>query len=183
MDSLENIIEKLNRGRIPANILQEDRPKQNLNATQINLRIFLQKLVSHFQDTHSEGLRTFELHYGIDTEFISTDEKILSHCIYLLLLNAKEMTTNGMVIVALTKNDSEILIAVKDSGEGIPEKKVNFILSDDSTSNTDTLNQLDIRYIEAKMLTEKNLGKLDIFSSHEAGTICCLILPTKVRRF
>lgn len=160
-------LSKLEEGRI------ENMPEN------INLKIYLQDIVSEMKFMTSENQKIIFLYSG--NEIVLIDKKLLKNILFNLISNAIKFSPNGGLIeICATISNSIVKISVKDSGIGISEEDKKhlferFFRGHNATHIQGTGLGLNIvaRYIE---LME---GSIDIESKENAGTTFTLILPQK----
>lgn len=97
-----------------------------------------------------------------------------------ILNNAIKFTPKGAYIRIYTIEENNFSgLAIRDSGSGIPEKKLSTIFRDVQISQSGTLGEKGngVGLIICKELTEKQAGKIEIYSDNESGTEVRILFP------
>lgn len=114
--------------------------------------------------------------------YVFADEQMVNTVLRNLLSNALKFTpTGGRVELALLRQESRIIVAVKDSGVGIPETDlVKLFRLDVKYSNVGTAGErgTGLGLILCKDLIEKNGGTIGVESEVGKGTTFRFTLPT-----
>ncbi len=114
--------------------------------------------------------------------FIHADKDMLHQAIYNLIENAVKFTQHGGYIdITLTKNNKSCLLAIENSGKGIPQKEIKFVFdrfykTDKSRSEDKTGIGLGLYIVRKIILLHK--GSIEV-SSGEKKTIFTINLPIK----
>ncbi|TLS34938.1 ATP-binding protein [Pseudalkalibacillus caeni] len=107
--------------------------------------------------------------------YVEIDEKRLKQVFINILKNAMEaMVMGGHVHINVTKNDSEILIAFKDNGCGIPDSHLHQIGKPFYTTKE---KGTGLGLLISKMIIEAHKGKMAITSKEGEGTTITISLP------
>jgi signal transduction histidine kinase len=106
---------------------------------------------------------------------IQADKKLLQQLIWNIALNGIEaMKSTGTLTVTCTKGNSQLIVMIEDTGEGIPEDiRLNIFKPFFSTKHKGTGLGLAI----CKRIVEQHHGTLHIQSEPEKGTIVKVFLP------
>lgn len=89
-----------------------------VNLSPVNLNEFLQKIITQY--SHHPDI---EIYFSASCNecMVNTDEHLLSRVLHNLITNSIEAVgEKGKIEIALQRNDSEIILSVKDNGCGIP---------------------------------------------------------------
>ena len=96
--------------------------KMKLNITQTDIVAFIKEIFLSFQYLAAQK----DINYVFETDIpflnVYLDKEQLEKIIFNLLANAIKFApqTQGIVIINITNNDHEVLILVKDNGQGVP---------------------------------------------------------------
>lgn len=99
--------------------------KMGLRVIKIDLVFFIQEVKSYFNNLAQSKRIDYTFVYDMDSLFVWVDtdkmEKILTN----LLSNAFKFTPErGKITIRLREEDSEVILAVEDNGEGIPPENL-----------------------------------------------------------
>lgn len=178
----------------------------NMNNTAQQLEILTTNILSwikYFRTNRSLVVKTFDLFELVDrtheslSMFISRKEnkfnnnipegtfvtqihEPLSVIVFNLIVNANKYTKNGEISVDFEFQDDFFLIHVSDSGEGIPEDKVQKILKGDpleSSPDTDMQKGNGLGYLIIRELINLMKGEIQIETELGLGTTVTIKLP------
>lgn len=157
--------------------------KMKLDIELVNLTTVIQGLESLFLPIVKEKHLTFDLNIDKNVgHTIETDRMRLEQVMKNLLSNAIKFTSKGSISLTLSQEDEHILLAVKDTGIGIPYSKQKYIFeafqqADGSTSRKfgGTGLGLSISREIAKLLG----GEIRLISKENEGSTFTLVLPLK----
>ena len=93
-----------------------------------------------------------------------------------LLTNAAKYTSQGMIIVSVTENEDYVIIAVKDSGRGIPPEQLEKIFEIGFTTD-EKPDYHGIGLYNVKKAIEQHGGEIRAYSTEGIGSIFQLYLP------
>lgn len=98
--------------------------KAELHTVTLNLPEAVQQLFTGLQTLYPDKQAVFQIDNQLQSPCISTDAVRLERCIRNLLENALKYSDEKVEItVGLSENNRQILIAISDTGWGIPEKQ------------------------------------------------------------
>lgn len=100
------------------------------NNNKLDLGNYLNEVVNRLRNTFTENEKEIAFHFDLENDCQIPVEKALNCGIIVseLVLNAikyafKESTQNKKIMICLKKNNTRLVISVKDNGKGIPESK------------------------------------------------------------
>lgn len=138
----------------------------------------LSKIMIQFvQKAYAEGV-SCSLEGAEQAAMIKGSEVLIGEVIENLLDNALKYGSNSgdEIQVRMTRRENQIIIKIKDSGEGIPENLKPVLFERFTRGVDDSSNGCGLGLAIAKSITEHHQGQLDIISD-ETGTCATLILP------
>ncbi len=151
----------------------------------IQTKVSIPDIISQTIKNHEAAAQKAELALSVDVEaslpLISGNAYHLRHTIHSLLENAIKFTPKGgRIIVRAYADGEEIVLQVEDTGIGIPEEKLDRLLSgfyqvDGSTTRNYGGLGLGLTLVNA--VVEAHDGTLQITSREDEGTICTVRLP------
>ncbi|GGG49020.1 sensor histidine kinase [Bizionia arctica] len=148
------------------------------NPKHFNIIDFATSAIEVLQDSKKEG-QTITLINTLKRKDVFLDEKLLDHIIQNLITNAIKYSSEGRTItVKLSEIETELSIAIKDEGRGIPESEQQhlferFFRAGNVTSIEGTGLGLNI----VKQYTELMGGKIRFKSEQNVGTTFILTFP------
>ncbi len=112
--------------------------------------------------------------------FITADSDKIRRIITGLVSNAAKFTDRGRIAIILSKDNDEIRLTVADTGKGMTQEQINFVLDSsefgyDVKINNFASSGLGLRIIKA--LVKQLHGSLSIASKKCEGTIVAVSLP------
>lgn len=114
-------------------------------------------------------------HSASNSLHVKTQADLLMIILRNLVDNAIKYTADGKVILSARELDDGIHIMVWDTGRGMSREKVERIMNDDGSDDSDTRSGMGYRYV--KDLLKKMNGRLIIKSEPGAGSAITIILP------
>lgn len=99
----------------------------SVNLQKINLVPLLESLVTRFQDQLLEEGPKLKLHYPPDLPSVCADIDRTEQILVNLLGNAIRYTKEGSITVDVTRENSLVWVAVKDTGVGIADRDMAYI--------------------------------------------------------
>ncbi len=181
-ESSESVLEMLNDildlSKLESNKI--DIKKTNVLIYLVLMEIFEQNILQA-QKKHLE----FILDYNIDKKFqILSDETRIKQIVTNLVVNAIKYTNKGYVKISCKTDNKNLIIAVKDSGIGIPKNKQKYIFDrfyQIEHENIKTFKGAGLGLSISKLLSEKLGGNLSFKSNENKGSefIFKLPLPNK----
>ncbi len=154
--------------------------KFELIHTRVNLNILVEEIFALLGPSAKEKGLKLQAYFENELPYVITDPRALRHIMINLVSNAIKFTDHGSVsifvrIIEQKKNTIVMSIAVKDTGPGIPNEKIDFIF--------DRFSQLENVYIRknsrsgtglglslVKKLTELLGGKIEVTSTLGVGS-------------
>jgi len=114
--------------------------------------------------------------------FLKSDRHLVEAILNKLILNACRFTEEGQIIVGCNTSEliGRLLIFVQDTGQGLPEHRVNSLFTwfekpDEERDNADA--ELDLSICQK--LAQKLGGELQVDPMQQEGTRMMLLLPLK----
>lgn len=130
--------------------------------------------------------KNIELVFDTDVEekIMAFDSDMIERIMLNLLSNAfKYSHSNGTIMVTLNDMGSDIVITVKDEGDGIPKDKLSVIFERFGQVNTSLSRKAEgsgIGLYLVKSFVEMHHGKITVSSTEGIGTEFTIILPAKL---
>jgi signal transduction histidine kinase/CheY-like chemotaxis protein len=104
--------------------------REEIEITEFNANHAIAELVSMIQ-TQAQQQNTELLHKSRESEIIlSSDVNKFRHVLQNIVANAVKFTVEGIVEICATQRENNIVITVKDTGIGIPEKHLKYIFDE-----------------------------------------------------
>jgi len=153
-----------------------------LNKTNIDLSSFVDDIIKANKFTYAlEGIDLTKEMIGNKYISVLADEQILERCIANLLSNARKFTKKGCVKIIISKDEKnkEVIINVKDTGEGIKKEDIPKILEEfgQTEEGKKKKSSTGIGLPTVKKFIELHGGRLEIESEVEKGSEFRLVLP------
>jgi signal transduction histidine kinase len=110
---------------------------------------------------------------------VNGNEQLLKLALSNIILNGCKYSNNAPVIVGLAATNDKLIILVKDTGVGIPEKEIGYIYDPFfRASNTGSYNGYGIGLPLARNIIRMHKGDLLVTSKENIGTEVKITLPT-----
>jgi len=126
-----NLADLVRLSRITDNILflsKADNQILDMRKQRFDLNLFLRNVVDHFRFKAERSQVTLDEHYWEQPIELFGDMNLLEQAFSNLIDNAIKYTPQaGKVIIKSSKVDSEIKVAIIDTGSGIPEEEIPYI--------------------------------------------------------
>jgi PAS domain S-box-containing protein len=125
--------------------------------------------------------KKIEFNYTGEPYFIGVDWKLIYHVMINLISNAyKYSKSDNPIEIHLTFEDTQLKIAVKDYGIGIPESEITQLFNPfNRASNVGNISGTGLGLILVKNLIELHDGKIEVISKENIGSTFLLTLPKK----
>ena len=160
----------LNFSRLSSSSFQYE--KENLNIVEIVREVYHQL----YPRSLNEKIN-FEFKTAYDNIIVDCDKNRIKEVFINIIDNAMKFTDKeGHVDLMITKDDDNVVIEIKDDGEGIKEDEIPFVSSKffkGSSSKSQTGLGLSIR----EEIVKAHDGKLIIKSKYTEGTSVTVVLP------
>lgn len=149
----------------------------------VNLGFLLERIVSRFQAQAKAHQVSIEIDSAPACPEISGDAARLEQILGNLLSNALRYTpSGGRIVLRLSCSPSQVQVAVRDSGPGIPPESLPFIFerfyrAGKSRSRSEGGSGLGLAI--ARQLAEAHHGTLEAVNDPEGGAIFTLTLPAR----
>ena len=125
MDSTRRITSMIDKV-LEMSVYVEGEVEQNLSDVQANAA--LRRIMEDFRREVGHLPTKFYFESSLDDDVvIRTNESVLRRIINPLLDNAVKNTENGQVVMKVSKTDEELLIAIEDTGRGVPAEEAEHI--------------------------------------------------------
>ncbi|MGZ8891072.1 MAG: sensor histidine kinase, partial [Nitrososphaeraceae archaeon] len=143
-----------------------------LNKEKLNLNILIAEVLKDYVNTH-KNQQKIEIVYDFKHKediIVEADRDRLSQVIHNLLDNALKITTTQnqqmiLVIIDKKKDGKEIIVSVKDTGEGISDKILSKLFTKFATSDSNTGTGLGL-YI-CKNIIEAHGGRISAVNNSD----------------
>jgi signal transduction histidine kinase len=140
----------------------------------ILIRPLLQEIYDFFRDQLQQ--RGNQLSYEADEQLqIYSDPHVLITIIRNLVDNANKYTSQGLIRISATRQGTNVLINITDTGQGMGPRQIAAFLGEDTLENVNSGSQLGHKFIFD--LTRRLNGVLSVESEKGRGTQVCLLLP------
>jgi CheY-like chemotaxis protein len=180
-----------NRLLLLVNHLMDFRKLENnamkLNVCQIDIHLFISELINTFKDYAEK--RQVKLDYSVDysgTE-VWFDPMLMEKLFFNLISNAFKSSKSGdRITLTITQNQSNLLVGIKDSGIGIPEKELLHIFDpffQVSQGDTAEMFGSGIGLNLAKAIIELHKGEIWAESTINEGAIFFVKFPLGNKHF
>lgn len=179
-DEIERLTKLVENLRDLAKLEQSD---VNLNKVKFNLSLELEKIIDSFEPLYSKS--DYKMISNISPDiFVFMDKDKLKQIMHNLLSNSyKYLKKNGEVKVSLINAKDNIIVEVKDTGIGIPEKDLPFIFErfyrTDISRNKNTGGS-GIGLTITKRIVEAHGGKITVESTLGEGSTFTINLPKSI---
>lgn len=145
----------------------------------ISRRLFpIQPLLREIYDFFSEQVqqRGNQVSFESDENLVAySDPHVLITIIRNLVDNANKYTSQGAIRITASRQRSNVLITISDTGKGMSPQQIASFLGGDSLENVSSGSQLGHKFIFD--LTRRLNGVLSIESEEQKGTKVSLLLP------
>ena len=106
--------------------------------------------------------------------------KLIKNMLVNLLRNALEaIQDKGTITISLSSVDSNFMVEIEDTGNGIPEKSIHRVVEEGYTTKIDKEKHMGIGLYEVKKTVSYHKGSFKIESVHKKGTTVRINLPLK----
>ena len=164
------------------NFRKIDTQNISLELKQINVSVFLKNIFNQFKEQAQNRKIDFEIELPAKEDiFMIADPEKLESIIYNLLSNALKFTPlYGSIFIELIPNEKEIILMVKDTGVGIPEKEIHSVFKRFYQFKGINKNQgTGIGLALVKKYVEIHDGEIHVNSIEKKGTEFIIHFPIK----
>lgn len=172
----ENLIQEL----LDISLLESE--EYHLETELIHLEQYLKGVLTQFKPKAEE--KNIELRLKIDPESIKAmvDKNQFARVIENILGNAIKFTKDGQVELYSKEEDDKVLIEIRDTGIGIPDKLKDYIFDKFSRARRlgtqgETTTGLGMSIV--KTIVEKHGGRIWLESQEGKGTVFFISIPKK----
>ncbi|HET6254751.1 MAG TPA: ATP-binding protein [Puia sp.] len=145
----------------------------------ISSRLFpIRPLLQEITDFFSEQVQQRGNQLSAEAEEdlrVYSDPHVLITIIRNLVDNANKYTSQGLIRLTATRQGSNVLISISDTGQGMTPRQIAAFLGEDDLDNVNSGSQLGHKFIFD--LTRRLNGVLSVESEENKGTRVTLLLP------
>lgn len=136
----------------------------------------LRQTIQEYEPIANKGV-AIRLETSLDDEFtLNTNENMLKRIVSALLENAVKYTELGSIFIKASQDDNQLVIAVEDTGCGIPEKEAEHIF--DRFVKLDSFKEgIGLGLPLSRKLAEQLEGSLKLDTSYTKGARFVLTIP------
>jgi signal transduction histidine kinase len=136
----------------------------------------LRQTIQEYEPIANKGV-AIRLETSLDDEFtLNTNENMLKRIVSALLENAVKYTELGSIFIKVNNDDNQLVIAVEDTGCGIPEKEAEHIF--DRFVKLDSFKEgIGLGLPLSRKLAEQLGGNVTLDTSYKDGARFVLTLP------
>ena len=136
----------------------------------------LRQTIQEYEPIANKGV-AIRLETSLDDEFtLNTNENMLKRIVSALLENAVKYTELGSIFIKACQDDNQLVIAVEDTGCGIPEKEAEHIF--DRFVKLDSFKEgIGLGLPLSRKLAEQLGGNVTLDTSYKDGARFVLTLP------
>ena len=136
----------------------------------------LRQTIQEYEPIANKGV-AIRLETSLDDEFtLNTNENMLKRIVSALLENAVKYTELGSIFIKASQDDNQLVIAVEDTGCGIPEKEAEHIF--DRFVKLDSFKEgIGLGLPLSRKLAEQLGGNVTLDTSYKDGARFVLSLP------
>lgn len=136
----------------------------------------LRQAIQEYEPIANKGV-AIRLETSLDDEFtLNTNENMLKRIVSALLENAVKYTELGSIFIKVNNDDNQLVIAVEDTGCGIPEKEAEHIF--DRFVKLDSFKEgIGLGLPLSRKLAEQLGGNVTLDTSYKDGARFVLTLP------
>ncbi|MFN4227171.1 MAG: sensor histidine kinase [Candidatus Ratteibacteria bacterium] len=159
--------------------------EEKIEFEKVDIKELIEKIVDMFEKKIKQKGLTLTLEIDKINRYIYGDYYKIEDLIINLLDNAVRYTDKGEIKIKTEKKDTNLIIRIKDTGIGIPEKSLprvfeRFYVVDKSRSRETGGTGLGLAIVKHIVLLHK--GTIDIKSSLGQGTEVIVSLPLKLNQ-
>lgn len=173
VSSNENMLEMLNT---LLETHQYELGQKILSFIEIDIEQLIREIVTELKPLAIEKEISLEFKTAPSVSFVKGDRLELRRVITNLIGNAIKFTDTGSVIVSVTQNNSEVLIAVKDTGIGISSQDQKTIFDRYHQGNHRRSGKGLGLYL-CQQIINAHQGKITVQSQVDKGTTFTIYLP------
>lgn len=150
-----------------------------LNKTKFNFTETVRHIINNFENEYKD--KGLEIELNSKEEFILADKDKISQVVINLISNALKYTPSGGIVkVSIWRKENNIILSVKDNGNGIPPEDIPYIFERfyraDKSRNRMTGGS-GIGLTISKAIAEAHKGRIEVFSKINSGTEFMVTLP------
>jgi len=166
------------------NIASFDSNQSALNSDVVNLETVIQDTINSMKLQLEERDAKIEFHNNIDNPLILGDKLHMSNVIHNIIDNALKYSPSDPIIeIYLMETQSNLVLTIKDNGQGIPKAYQNKIFDRFFRVPNDDLHDvkghgLGLNYVQN--VVHKHGGKIEVESSINQGSTFTITLPKSV---
>ena len=136
----------------------------------------LRQTIQEYEPIANKGV-AIRLETSLDDEFtLNTNENMLKRIVSALLENAVKYTELGSIFIKASQDDNQLVIAVEDTGCGIPEKEAEHIF--DRFVKLDSFKEgIGLGLPLSRKLAEQLGGNVTLDTSYTKGARFVLTIP------
>ena len=178
--------ESLRMGRLVNELLDIARMEAGhiqLNVEPVEVELFVDRILKKFNGVASENQIFLELNKEITEPIILADPDRLEQVFTNLIDNAiRHSSEHGYVQVSVENNANKLIVAIKDSGSGIPEEDIPFVFerfykADKSRERNAKKKGTGLGLAIAKNIIEAHHGTISVKSKLGKGTTFSFDIP------
>jgi signal transduction histidine kinase len=138
------------------------------------VRPLLREIYDFFREQVQQ--RGNQLSYEVDEQLqLYSDPHVLITILRNLVDNANKYTSQGSIRIVATRQGTNVLIGISDTGQGMSPRQIAAFLGEDNLENVSSGSQLGHKFIFD--LTRRLKGVLSVESQENMGTTISLLLP------
>ncbi|MGB9664281.1 MAG: ATP-binding protein [Ignavibacteria bacterium] len=162
--------------KIDSGTITLDYSEVNLNAeVRDTINLFREKIRSKHLDL------ILELDPDLETQYLYIDRNRLHQIISNLITNAVKFTEEGYIKILTRKEADNFILAIEDTGIGIPEKEINFIFEEFRRSSNAIKKSIEgtgLGLSITKRLVEMMGGEIKVESQEGVGSTFTVTFPS-----
>lgn len=149
-------------------------------ALSVNIRNAINDICLLYNKKLTERNITLEIEYDNDNIIIECVFDQIKQVLLNIIQNAEESITEkgGKIVVSVEHNNQNVLIHIKDTGIGIPEKNINTIFDPFFTTKHKTKGT-GLGLAVCYGIINKHKGKITVENNEGSGTTFTVTLPVK----
>ncbi|MFA7287518.1 MAG: HAMP domain-containing sensor histidine kinase [Melioribacteraceae bacterium] len=155
-----------------------------LNYVELDILSLVSSIVMLNKAISDKKLINLRFHSDEKSILISVDKDKIDQVVTNLITNAvKYSNSNTEVLVEVIKNTTEIIISVKDQGQGIEKNELNLLFKPfqkTSTKSTGGEKSTGLGLFIAKKIIEAHRGNIKVESDFGKGSTFTISLPFKI---
>jgi two-component system sensor histidine kinase ResE len=178
--------ESLRMGRLVNELLDIARMEAGhiqLNMEPIDVEVFVNRILKKFNGIANENKISLKLTKKLDESMAIVDPDRIEQVFTNLIDNAiRHSENNSYVYISVENNTDKLIVAIKDSGSGIPEEDIPFVFerfykADKSRERNTKKKGTGLGLAIAKNIIEAHNGTISVKSKLEKGTTFGFEIP------